>query len=179
MTLSASSTDQTLLVQPLNTKSFSCFGDVIEARGEPDCWINQGRCGRFHDRAQLDFAAGGRAGVSVFHGQPYTMPYRLGLVERHPLGSQAFLPMSTDPFLVIVADDQHGVPGVPQAFATNGEQGVNLHRGVWHGVLSPIGRAARFAVIDWVGADPNLVEFEFDSPWLVTDPTGLLAIRYS
>ncbi|MDO5705706.1 MAG: ureidoglycolate lyase, partial [Paracoccus sp. (in: a-proteobacteria)] len=94
---------RTLTARPLSVSDFAPFGDVIEARGTPDRLINEGRCGRFHDRARLDMA--GRAGISLFHSDTISLPYSFSLVERHPLGSQAFLPMTENPFLVIVAPD--------------------------------------------------------------------------
>jgi ureidoglycolate lyase len=78
---------------------------VLEATGDPDKIINQGLCGRYHDRARLDFGTG-RAGISLFDAEPRALPYRLEMVERHPEGSQAFLPMTEHPFLVIVAPDE-------------------------------------------------------------------------
>lgn len=147
--------------------AFTRFGDVIDGSGEPTMMINNGNCARYHDRATLSFAENGRAGISVFHGQPYALPHALDLMERHPLGSQAFIPMSGSPFLVIVASDVDGVPDTPRAFLTEPEQGVNIHRGVWHGVLTPLGDAALFTVIDWIGDTANLEEFRFETPWHV------------
>lgn len=154
--------------QPLTVAAFAPFGDVLEATGAPDRIINQGLCGRYHDRAALDFNAG-RAGISLFKAEPRSLPYRLDLVERHPDGSQAFLPMSLDPFLVIVAPDAGGRPGQPRAFITAPGQGVNYHRGVWHGVLTPLSEPGLFAVIDRIGDGPNLEEYWFDQEVVIED----------
>ena len=156
---------------PLTAGAFAPFGDVLEARGEPDKIINQGLCGRFHDRARLDFADG-RAGISLFDATPRALPYTLEMVERHPRGSQAFLPMHANPWLVIVAPDEGGAPGAPRAFTAGAGQGVNLHRGTWHGVLTPLAAPGLFAVIDRIGAAAedsaaNLEEHWFDVPWQV------------
>ena len=123
-------------VRPMNTADFSPFGDLIDGSGPPDRVINQGLCSRFHDRARLDFTDG-RAGISLFHAKLRELPLTLDMVERHPDGSQAFLPMSMDPFLVVVAPDEGDAPGDPLAFLTAPGQGVNYHRGTWHGVLTP------------------------------------------
>ena len=152
---------------PLTAQAFAPFGDVLEVAGTPDKLINQGLCGRFHDRARLDFGLGGRAGVSLFDAQPRAIPYWLEMVERHPEGSQAFIPMHERPFLVIVALDLNGTPDTPQAFVTNGTQGINFHRNIWHGVLTPLSHPGRFAVIDRIGATPNLEEYWFSTPWEV------------
>jgi len=150
--------------EPLNPAAFAPFGDVLDAAGTPDRLINAGLCGRFHDRARLDFGEGGRAGISIFSAEPRTLPYWLALLERHPLGSQAFIPMSLNPFLVIVAPDAGGAPGIPRAFLTAPGQGVNLLRGTWHGVLTPLAAPGLFAVIDRIGPGDNLQEFPLAQP---------------
>jgi len=152
-------------IEPLEAARFAPFGEVIDAAGAPDAMINRGMCARFTDRAALDFAPSGRAGISLFLGRPYRLPLTLDLLERHPLGSQAFLPMTPAPFLVIAAPDENGRPGRPRAFRTAPGQGVNYRRGTWHGVLTPVGRPALFAVVDYVGPGPNLEEYWFDTPW--------------
>lgn len=120
--------------------------------------INAGRCGRHHDLAQLDFGINGRAGISVFDAEPCSFPHTLDMMERHPEGSQAFLPLSGHPFLICVAPENQGAPGKPLAFLTAPYQGINVHRGVWHGVLTPLARPGLFAVIDRIGPTPNLEE---------------------
>jgi ureidoglycolate lyase len=159
--------ERTIPAQPLTAGAFAPFGDVIEAAGE-SYPINAGMCDRFHDRARMEFTDGGRAGISVGYGRPYPLPHAFDLMERHPLGSQAFVPMTGDPFLVVVAPDEGGRPGTPLAFLTRPGQGVNYLRGVWHGVLTPLGRAAPFLIVDRIGGGNNLEEFRYDERWTVT-----------
>lgn len=156
----------TIHAHPLTSQAFAPFGDVLEAQGAPDKVINQGKCGRFHDRAALDFGPGGRAGVSVFDAEPRTLPYKLEMVERHPEGSQAFLPMHSHTWLVIVAEPGD-VPGQIHAFLASAGQGVNFHRGTWHGVLTPLHAPGLFAVVDRIGETPNLQEHWLDQPVLI------------
>ena len=158
---------ETIAIQQLDAAAFAPFGDVLDTSGEPDRIINQGLCGRYHDRARLDFGDG-RAGVSLFKAEPRALPLELEMVERHPDGSQCFIPMSEHPFLVIVAPDDGGTPGRPRAFRTAPGQAVNVHRGAWHGVLTPLFAPGLFAVIDRIGAGANLEEHWFDAPWFVT-----------
>ncbi len=153
-------------VEPISAGAFAPFGDLMDASGPPDKIINQGQCGRFHDLAQLDFSDG-RTGISLFDANPRALPYRLDMVERHPDGSQAFIPMAHQAFLVIVAADDGGVPGHPRAFVTEPGQAVNYHRGTWHGVLTPLHAPGLFAVVDRIGAGANLEEFWFDTPYEV------------
>ncbi len=162
-----------IVVEPLSAETFAAFGDVIELQAEPGMLINRGLCARHHDLATLDFSDG-KAGISLFDGTPYSLPLSLDLVERHPLGSQAFLPMSSDPFLVITAADKNGIPDKPRCWISDGRQGVNYHRNTWHGVLTPIKRPALFAVVDRIGGGNNLEEHFFDIPWTVVDRQGLI-----
>lgn len=156
-----------IIARPLCAELFAPFGDVLDATGAPDKVINAGLCGRYHDRAALDFGAQGRAGISIFNAQARSLPYTLDLLERHPEGSQAFVPMTDAPFLVIVAPDAQGRPGPPLAFVTNGAQAINFHRGTWHGVLTPLAAPGLFAVVDRIGETANLEEFFLDPPCVV------------
>lgn len=182
-------------VEPLTAESFAPFGDVLDTQGSPDKLINQGMCGRYHDRARLDFSDG-RAGISLFNAKPRNLPYLLELVERHPEGSQTFIPMSEHPFLVTVAPNvidpqgdtrngkregpegitgtvvnSNGVPGKVRAFVTRPGQAINFHRGTWHGVLTPLFAPGLFAVVDRIGAGANLEEHWFDHAiYIQADP---------
>ena len=157
-----------ITTEPLTATAFAPFGDLLDCAGDPDKLINQGLCGRYHDRASLDFADG-RAGISLFKAELRSLPYMLDLLERHPLGSQAFVPMSHDPFLVIVAPDENGKPGTPRAFLTQAGQAINFHRNTWHGVLTPLSGTGLFAVIDRIGDGTNLQEHWLDTPFEVID----------
>lgn len=158
---------RTIQTEPLTAEAFAPFGEVLDTSGAPDKMINAGKCGRYHDRATLDFDDEGRAGISLFHAEPRSLPYTLDLLERHPEGSQAFLPMSEHPFLVIVALDEGGMPGSPRAFLTAPGQGINFHRGTWHGVLTPLHAPGLFAVVDRIGPGANLQEVALDPPYQV------------
>ncbi len=158
----------TITARPLTAEAFAPYGNVLDTDGAPDKIINQGFCGRWHDRADLDFGDGGRAGISLFRAEPRTMPYALDLLERHPDGSQAFLPMSQSEWLVIVASDDGGAPGQIEAFIAAPGQGINLHRGTWHGVLTPLHAPGLFAVVDRIGDTPNLEEFPLTMPCIIT-----------
>lgn len=155
-----------VIPEPLTAEAFAPFGDVLETAGDPDKIINQGLCGRWHDRARLDFGDG-RAGISLFKAEPRQMPYQLEMMERHPDGSQAFIPVSQCRFLVIVSADDAGRPAGPRAFLTAPGQGINLLRGTWHGVLTPLEAPGLFAVIDRIGPGTNLQEHWFDTPFTV------------
>lgn len=155
-----------ITAKPLTAKDFAPFGDVIELGTVEPTIINDGACNRYSDLAQLDIVSG-KTGISLFHADIREIPYRLSLLERHPLGSQAFVPMENATFLVTVAEDKDGQPGQPVAFLVGGDQGVNIRRNTWHGVLTPLSGNGLFAVIDRIGAGENLEEHRLDEPVLV------------
>ncbi|HEY0033170.1 MAG TPA: ureidoglycolate lyase [Devosia sp.] len=158
----------TILIEPLTREAFSPFGQVIQMAGAQHYAINNGMTERYHDLAKVEL--GGvhpRPLISIFRGQPYELPLSLKLVERHPLGSQAFYPLSDLPFLVIVAADLSGVPDTPRAFLTEPRQGVNIAMNVWHGVLTPLHQVSDFLVVDRGGEGNNLEEHHFDLPHTV------------
>ena len=155
-----------LSISPLVATEFEPFGDILQVQPSPTVMINQGNCARYTDLAKLDFSDG-CAGISIFHAHPYRSPLTLSMMERHPAGSQAFIPMSSDPFLVIVAPDNDGSPGKPRVFMTDGLQGVNYHRNVWHGVLTPIDGNGLFTVVDRIGPGSNLEEHWLDTGYQI------------
>lgn len=159
---------RSIAISELTVEAFAAFGDVIALKDQPDQIINQGFCGRHHDLARLDFIEG-RAGISLFKAIPRSLPYRLEMMERHPLGSQAFIPMTADPFLVIVAPDNGGAPRDPVAFRAPSGTGVNFHRNTWHGVLTPLAEPGLFAVVDRIGSGKNLEEHWFEEAYEITD----------
>ena len=156
-----------LRTEPLTPQAFAPFGDVLQATGTPDRLINNGYCGRWHDMAQLDFGPGGRAGLNLFKAQPRSLPYVLDLLERHPEGSQAFVPMYETTWLVTVAEDAGGTPVNLRAFLVAPGQAINLHRGTWHGVLTPLAEPGLFAVIDRIGPTANLEEYPLTPHYVV------------
>lgn len=157
---------RTITTRPLSAEAFAPFGQVLDATGDFRL-INAGLCQRHHDRAALDFGPDGRAGISIFQAAPRALPYAFDLIERHPDGSQAFLPMTQHPFLVIVSQ---GPGAAPLAFLTAPGQGINLNRGTWHGVLTPLNAPGLFAVVDRIGPTPNLEEHRYTQAWTVLAP---------
>lgn len=159
---------RTIVAKPLTPQAFMEFGDVIQKAGSNNYAINNDKCIRHHDLAKIETTGdGAHPIISIFSGQPYALPYKLEMVERHPLGSQAFIPMHDRSFLVIVCADKSGKPDTPQAFITESGQGYNLKRNVWHGVLTPLGEPSDFIVVDRGGYGNNLEEYFFDEPYLV------------
>ena len=155
-----------IFTQPLTRASFAAFGEVIDLEGATHYPINDGNCERYHALAGVEIKGdGGRIALSIFKAKPYKLPLQLTMMERHPLGSQAFMPLSTNPFLVVVAPDENGRPGLPHAFITGPGQGVNYPPNLWHGVVTPLDEAQDFLVVDRVGEGQNLETFFFSTPY--------------
>ncbi len=147
-----------LSIESLTAQAFAPFGDVIEASERARHYaINHGSTERFHDLASLDVASrDGRPILSSFRAAPRRLPMQLLLLERHPLGSQAFMPLSRQPYLVVVA----GAGELPdlsrmRCFWATPAQGVNYARGTWHHPLLALHGASDFLVVDRGGADSD------------------------
>jgi ureidoglycolate lyase len=163
-----------LTIEPLTAEAFRPFGDVIEASDAAQHFtINEGSAERYHDLARIDTAGeGGHTLVSIFRALPRTFPMAITVMERHPLGSQAFVALSPLPFLVVVA-----VPGDAPApkdircFLAQAGQGVNCARGTWHHPLIALDGPGDFLVIDRGGPaeQGNCDEIALDEGalWLV------------
>jgi len=161
---------RTVVIEQLTREAYAPFGQVIETAGAHHYPINGGMTERYHDLAKIEL--GGeepRPLISIARGKHYPLPLTLKMMERHPLGSQAFYPLSPRPFLSIVAPDEGGRPGTPRAFRCASRQGINMAMNTWHAVLTPLGAESDFLMIDRGGAGNNLEEFFFDDPWLVVE----------
>lgn len=150
---------RTLLAEPLTADAFAPFGDVIEATDDADQKvINYGHTTRFHDLAELDVAAGdGRAGVSIFRSTPLVQPVTIKIMEYHPMSSQAFVPLSKRPYLVVVAPKGAFDAGAMRAFVAAGDQGVNYHPGTWHHFSLALEGISDFLVIDRIADEADTV----------------------
>ena len=163
--------DRTVVAAPLTAQAFAPFGRVIDREQVAPRPMNAGKARRFHDLAAITVAGeGAQAVVGLVEAEPYPVPLVVGLVERHPLGAQAFVPLNAAPFLVVVCPDADGRPGRPRAFVTAPGQGVCYAAGTWHGVLTPFGATQDFVVIDRGGPGVNLEEHIFLEAWTVRLP---------
>ena len=169
-----------ITTEPLTAEAFAPFGDVIEASDRARHFaINNGSTERYHDLAHIDVASGGgHAILSIFRARPCRLPMQLLLLERHPLGSQAFMPLSQLPYLVVVA----GAAQVPdlarvRCFRAAPGQGVNYALGTWHHPLLALQAESDFLVVDrgGDGGDANCDEYPLtDIPcWI--DPANVNA----
>lgn len=167
-----------LVIEPLTRDAFAPFGDVIELEHAKQIPINLGTTMRYHDLAKIDVAdGGGRALVNVFRGQPRALPFEVTMMERHPLGSQAFVPLTDRPYLVVVAPAGELAPAAIRAFVSRGWQGVNYAKGVWHHPLIALREVSDFVVIDRGGDGANLNEQDLPQSLWLTEASLDAALR--
>lgn len=137
---------------PLTPERFAPYGDVVAATPDARKGMNEARFERFHDLAEVDVGgeAGGRVAVSIARCRtPTSLPHHFDMIERHPHGSQAFVPLAPFPFVVVVAPPAETAEAADlRAFVTNGRQGVNYRKGTWHMPLIALEEGQEFLIID-------------------------------
>ena len=155
-----------LTIEPFTPEAFAPFGEVISiAVALRQFPINNGTTQRFHDLARADCESeGGRTGISLCRAQPRALPFVVTMLERHPLGSQAFVPLSKTPYLIIVSESpQHA----PRCFKARDGAGVNYRRGVWHHPLLALEQESEFLIVDRIGNVPNCEEAALPQAWVI------------
>lgn len=146
---------------PISADAFAPFGTLIEAKDGVQFMINEGTTTRFHRRALADVGANGTAALSIFRGTRRAVPIEIKMMERHPLGSQAFLPLSDARWIVIVSGADVPHPDNLVGFWLNGDQGVQYGANVWHHPLLISVETQDFVVMDRDGPGDNLDEYFF------------------
>jgi len=154
----------TLMCESLTAESFAPYGDVIQKQGNRPLDMNSGMAKNYRALGLVNTQANkGESVISIVESQQYKLHSKLTVVERHPLGSQAFIPQSNTPFIVIVAvaGEWQG-SDLLKAFKTDGLQGVNYHVGTWHSPLfTPFGKMD-FICIDRQGNGNNCDVIKLD-----------------
>jgi ureidoglycolate lyase len=162
-----------LHAKPLTHKAFQPFGDVIEVSDDADkISINYGLTERYHALTALDVTEeSGQGIVSVFRSSPKACceindkagQLTIDCMERHPLSSQAFYPLSANAYLVVVAPAGEFDVSKLEVFLAQGNQGVNYHKGTWHHYSLALGNTSDFLVIDRQGVGKNCDEITLES----------------
>lgn len=154
-----------LRIEPLTRSAFAPFGEVIEMAGANAFPINAGTTTRYHDLAQVELAGEApRTLVNLFEGKAWHAPIEVRMLERHPLGSQAFYPVDGGRMLIVVAPAGELDERAIRAFISSPEQGVNYACGTWHHPLLCLQRPGRFIVVDRGGAGHNCDEQPLVTP---------------
>lgn len=150
---------RTIVAKPLSCDNFSAFGDVIETSEDSDHYsINDGNTERYNNLATVE-VGDGRTLVNIFRSKPLILslgqPLPIKMMERHPLGSQAFMPLSDQPYLVVVAPKGELNTDLIEVFLASSHQGVNYHPGTWHHYCLALNQVSDFMVIDRGGEGNN------------------------
>ena len=153
----------------LTRENFAPFGDVIEVNSNAKNFsINDGFTQRYHDLAEVDVTQqNGRTLINIFRSTPLEQPVGIKMMERHPLSSQAFIPMGQRPFLVVVAPKGELDVTKIEVFLASSNQGVNYHKGTWHHYCLALHQVSDFIVVDRGGAGDNCDAIQLDGSLVI------------
>ena len=160
------------IIKPIkiNRSNFVTYGDLISTNDIKPMDINAGYAKRFDNLADLNtLKDGGKTIVSIFSALKRTFPMKIDMMEKHPLCSQAFIPMKETTFLCFVAP-QGESPEINkiQSFIVPPKMGINYKPGVWHFPLIST-EDTNFLVIDRKGTGENLIIHKFDKEKIVLE----------
>jgi ureidoglycolate lyase len=156
--------ERRLDVEPLTPDAFAAFGEVIATDAAREVIpVNDGTAQRFHGLGHVE-CDGGAPILSIFRATPRALPFVVAMLERHPRGSQAFVPLQKTPYLVVVAGDP---AQPPRAFLARDGQGVNFRRGTWHHPLLALDAVCDFLVVDRDAPDDNCDEVVLAQAWTI------------
>jgi len=158
----------TIYPKPITKENFSKFGDMITTNDIKPLEINNGYAKRFDGIANLNTSKdNGETIISIFSALKRSFPIRIDMMEKHPLGSQAFVPMKETTFLVLVAP-KGNKPDLNriEAFIVPPGTGVNYNLGTWHFPLIAT-EDMDFLVVDRKGSGDNLVIENLDNEEII------------
>jgi ureidoglycolate lyase len=158
-----------IIPKTLTRENFTQFGDVIEVNENAKNFnINDGFTQRYHDLAQVDVTQeNGHTLINIFRSTPLEQPVSIKMMERHPLSSQAFIPMGQQPYLVVVAPKGELDMTKLEVFLASSNQGVNYHKGTWHHYCLALNQISDFIVIDRGGVGDNCDVIKLDGSLII------------
>ena len=152
----------TIKPKKITRKNFKKFGDLISTKNIKAININNGYAKRFDNLCKINTSLKkGITIMSIFSAKKRRFPMKIDMMEKHPLGSQAFIPMEDTKFLVFVAPrgDKPDVNKI-QSFVVPKQTGVNYNAGIWHFPLISM-KNMNFLIVDRKGKGNNLVIYKF------------------
>ena len=158
--------------EPLSKQRFAPYGDVIESGADNSAAMNAARFQRFDDLCDIDIAAGSHVAMSIARCRtPTSLPLQIDMLERHPLGSQAFVPLQHCKVVIVVGPPGESIDVADlRAFVSNGRQGFNYRRGTWHMPLIALEAGQEFLIVDRAGPQPNCEEYVLDDVVMLEVP---------
>ena len=151
-------TEKIITPIPITKENFAKYGDMISTKDIKPLEINNGYAKRYDGIANLNTSSeNGETTISIFSALKRNFPMKIDMMEKHPLGSQAFIPMKETTFLVFVAPKEEKLDlNKIEAFIIPPGIGVNYDPGVWHFPLIST-EDMNFLVVDRKGSGKNLV----------------------
>ena len=152
----------TIEPKPIDKENFSKFGELVTTEGLKSVGINNGYAKRFEEAVKLDTRQDrGETTISIFSALKRNFPMKIDMMEKHPLGSQAFIPMKETSFFAFVAPKGNR-PNLKKikSFIIPKQTGINLNPGIWHFPLIST-KNMNFLVIDRKGKGKNLIIHKF------------------
>ena len=146
----------------ITKKKFSKFGQLIDTSKKNPININDGYAKRFDNLGNINTSKlKGSSIVSIFSAKKRLFPMYIKMMEKHPLGSQAFIPMNDTSFLIFVAP-KGKKPNINkiESFIVPKQTGINYRPGIWHFPLISL-KNMNFLVIDRKGKGNNLIIHKF------------------
>ena len=156
-----------ITIEKLTNKTFAPFGDVIETKSKKYELINNNKCRKFSRLSTIKIRNNDPIAFSIFESEGNQLPIHLDFLERHPLASQAFMPLQHKQFLITVAEEYNDKPANLRAFMSDGMQGININPNIWHGVLCPVPEGGKFLVVDRLETKNNLQIHKFKEPFII------------
>jgi len=160
------------IIKPIkiSRSNFAIYGELISASDINPVDINAGYAKRFDNLADLNTSKdGGKTIVSIFSALKRTFPMKIDMMEKHPLGSQAFIPMKETTFLSFVAPSGESPDtNKIQSFIIPPKTGINYKPGIWHFPLIST-EDTSFLVIDRKGSGKNLIIHKFEKENIILD----------
>ncbi|MGF1726892.1 ureidoglycolate lyase [Photobacterium nomapromontoriensis] len=148
-----------LTIEPLTKEAFEPFGDVLEIENSEYFFINNKSGQRYHGLAAVEVDDEAKPLISIVRSAGFTSSLTFDLLEKHPIGSQAFFPLKGEKFIVIVAEGEDEIDeSTLRVFVTDGNQGVNYRKNIWHYLLFAWNKETDFLTIDRAGDDNCIVK---------------------
>lgn len=160
-----------LTPKPLTADAFAPYGEVVDIHSaNKELSMNYGMATRYFDLAEIDVEEkGGKTCISLVKSNAIELPFSIEKMEYHPFGSQLFYPLCDAPFLILVSTPAETLDTTKlELFISDGKQGVNYHKGVWHHYLMPLNNDSQFMVVDRNGDDENCIESEIKESIIIS-----------
>ena len=154
----------------ITKENFAKFGDVISTHNIKPMDINNGYAKRFDNLADINTSNNNAtASMSIFSALKRSFPMKIDMMEKHPLGSQAFIPMKETNFISFVSPsgDKPDISKI-ESFVVSPGIGINYKPNIWHFPLIST-ENMNFLVVDRKDTGDNLIIYNFEKEKIILD----------